>query len=138
MSLIYNIDVKGNIKESNKLSVKLCVPFLSSGAWMVAISTVSFHAKNINLNGICHVTSNLIKGQKYSLNNRLEIYNPTIATIRLKADKNAFNIVYLEPNWFTINNINDYLELSLEHFETGLPFLHDTFINFSVLVRKIK
>lgn len=138
MSFIYNIEVKGLIKTTNKLSVNLCIPSFNAGAWMIAVSTVSFQAKENNLNGICNISTNLIKGQRFSLSNRVEIYNPTIATVLLKASLHENSVIYLGQNWFTVNELSDTLEIKLEHFENSLPFLHNTFLSFNVLLKKVK
>lgn len=138
MALKFSIEVKGNIELSNILSVKLCVPYFSLGLWKITVSSVSYHCKQNNLNGICQISTNFLKGQRYSSINRIEIYNPIIATVLLKADIDTFNVFHLEPNWFTVNDINEVLELKLEHFETSLPFLHDCFISINILLEKVK
>lgn len=138
MSFVYSVDVKGNIRSNNKLSVNLCIPKFNSGAWMIKISSVAYHAKDPNLNGICQIFSNLVKGQRHSANNRIEIYNPSLATVLMKASNNDYNVIYLEQNWFTVNEISDFLELSFIDFESTLPFLHNTFISVGLLLKKVQ
>lgn len=138
MSLIYSIDLKGQIKETNKLSVRLCIPFFNLGQWMIAVSSISFKAKDKNLDGVCQISTNVFKGQRYSENNRIEIYHPSIATVHLKAEKNTSGIINLTLNWFTINEIHDCLEIELNHFETSNKFLDEAFVCVNIFLKKVK
>lgn len=138
MSLVYSIELCGNIKENNTLSVKLCIPYFNLGLWSISVSSISYKPSDINLNGICHISTNLFKSQRYSLSNRVEIFNPIVATVLLKTEPNTFQVFHFNPNWFLVNDTSDTLILKLEHFETNMPFLHNTFISVNVLLRKIK
>lgn len=138
MSLIYSIDIKGEIKETNKLSVRLCIPFFSLGQWMIAVSSVLFKTKDVNLDGVCQISTNVFKGQRYSVNNRIEIYHPVIAAVHLKAEKNTSGVVNLNLNWFTINEIREYLEIELTHFESSNQFMHEAFVCVNIFLKKVK
>lgn len=137
MSLVYNVQVQGNIKNSSKLSVKLHIPHFFVGAWMLAVSTIAYQPKENNINVICNVSTNLIKSQKYTTTNRLEFYHPTICTVLLKANITDLKVIQLDPIWYTVNDVSDTLEIDFNHFELLSPILHNTFLSVNVLIKRV-
>lgn len=137
MSIIYSVQINGNIKTSNVLKIKLCIPKFQSGAWMLCLSTICYQPKEPNLNAICQLSTNLIKGQKYDSNNQIHFFYPVISSVLLKGAKNSYNVVYLEPIWLTINEIAENFELYCNKFETNAVLNHDTFIDITVLFKKV-
>lgn len=138
MSLIYSIEVKGNLSVKNELTEKLCIPKFNSGAWMIAIPTICFQPKDSYLDGICHISTNLIKSQRYAISNQIEIHHPFIASVHFKSKKNEPNVLNLNPIWYTVTEISDYLELNFFNFETYTPFTNDMFVSVIVLFQKAK
>ena len=140
---VKSVLLKGTLKSSSDQTViyKLCpINEFSEGIWNLCIQSISYSvpANRNNINDLFSVTCNVIKGQKLSVNNEVEIYNQPLCMFVFNNVRNQSqrNIVYFDKQWFHINALSNELKFSLTN-QDNLIYNYDLQIILHVVFQRV-
>jgi hypothetical protein len=129
---IKSVIIKGKIKE--KLVYKLCPSTeFSKGVWNLCVVSVSYSA-NGNLKDIFTISCNVVKSQKFSASNEIDIYDQELTSFVLDSSLKKHTI-YLATHWFHINAISNEIKFCIKN-ETTEEVVFDASIFIHVIFQR--
>ena len=136
LSPIKSVIISGNL--NNTITYKLCpITEFSEGVWNLSILSVAYACNQNDVNFICSLACNLVKAQKYNLNNEVELYEQPLAVFRIES-ATPLKVFNFEKTWFYINALSNELKITIknERNQQNLQINCDVFVQ--LLFRRVK
>ena len=111
LSPIKSVIISGNLNDS--ITYKLCPSTeFSEGVWNLSLFSVAYVCNVNDVNLICSIACNLVKAQKYNLNNEVESYEQPLAVFSIESAK-SLKVYTFEKTWFYINALSNELKITI-------------------------
>jgi hypothetical protein len=132
---IKSVLIQGKIKE--KLVYKLYPSNeFSEGVWNLCLVSISYSTDtNDNVKDIFSISCNVVKNQRFSESNEIEIYDQPLNSFLLDTSLKK-NTIYFGTQWFHINAISNEIKFCLKN-ETSQEILFNAKIFAQVIFQRI-
>lgn len=133
---IKSVVIVGNLNSS--LKYKLCpLTEFSEGKWNMCLYSAAYSCNINDVNSICSISCNLVKAQKYNLNNEIELYEQPLGICQIQSvvSKRTFNY---EKTWFYINSLSNELEISIKNESNQQKLSINCEMYIQLLFRRVK
>ena len=133
---VKSVIIVGNLNRT--LKYKLCpLTEFSEGKWNLSLFSAAYSCNTNDVNEICSITCNLVKAQKYNLNNEVELYEQPLGICQIQSavSKKTFNY---EKTWFYINSLSNELEISIINLTDQQKLSINCEMYIQLLFRRVK
>lgn len=130
--------LKGNIKNSGKLALRIPHSNIKHGLWQISLRSVGY--KSIEaLNKIISIETNFVSDIRYSNTNEIESYNAILSIVNIKGIVNEVRSFHISETWFVINCPSEILEVTFrDTLSNSIVTNLDLIMHVFFLIKQIK
>jgi hypothetical protein len=126
-----------DLSEENVFQLPISHINLKTGLWQMCVNEIGYQNMSTTpISEFSQLQCNLIKDTRI-LNFSKQVYLPSIASLLIKSVPEEKKIVYLQKNWFIINNIDDILRINFVEPKSEMQIRLKCKIFVTFLLRRI-
>jgi hypothetical protein len=128
--------LSGNLK--NNISLKLYpVSDFNQGRWNMCVTQLIYHIKQDAVDEICGISTNLIKGTKFTAENEIQTIFQPLNLFLIQGKKNQKKTINFEKIWSLVNNFSEELKIFIRSLPTDNILNIDCEIYILILMQRI-